>query len=280
MLERALLPRRQQVEPRGDRRLHGVGEAIGRAAAPSSTIALRHLLGEERVAARMPRRPAARASRVSSGSRATASCAGGLRGQRAKLDLGDVAGRSGRSPGGARAAPAGSCRAPGAARRPAGRRPPRPGRAGRRRPSARRRSRSPAAARPPAARRGAATPASARPRRRRRRASPPSAVASDVRRARRHPRRRGSARRSPSASWTLADRVVGAGSRRGTQDLAERPEGDPAPVRRIAARGGSPEPGRSRRGARCSSLARRVLPTPASPVIVTSSGTRSRAARR
>ena len=95
VLERALLV--AAAAGRGARRSRPGRCRGGGRRAPrrgSSTIRLRDLLGEERIAARRPRRRAAASSRIASGSRATASSVDGLRGQRAQLDLGDVARRA------------------------------------------------------------------------------------------------------------------------------------------------------------------------------------------
>ena len=66
-------------------------------------------------------------------------------------------------------------------------------------------------------------------------ASPPSAVGEGCARARRRRRPRARARRGASAVVDLSDRVVGARAGGGAEDLAERPEGDPAAVGRVAA---------------------------------------------
>ena len=278
MLERPLLARGQQVEPRCDRRLHGVGEVIGRAAAALGDR-LGDLLGEERVAA---------------------GCLGDAPGERAVLRRAAERPPAGRRP--PRVSGRSSIWVTFRAERP---------KSGRRS-----RSSGPARAqhherhvvepednlldqveqavvgpvrvvdpdhqRPLAREQGDEAPprllelvldvAVARLRRRARsRASG---------RARRRPLRRGSRRRS-------AERVVDACRPSRRRRLRPRHAGSRrAPRTRSRARtagfgrGGSPEPGRPRARRSVSSLARRVLPTPASPVIVTSSGTRSRAARR
>ena len=100
------------------------------------------------------------------------------------------------------------------------------------------------------------------------------------RRARRRPSAPSSARRRRAPSWTSSTESSALGPGRGSQDLAERPEGDAAAVGRVAAHedpvGGS---GSARR--LVEELGRQAgLADPASPAIVTSSGTRSRTARR